>query len=139
VTSEVRVEAPARPTAGVLAAIALGGMVGASARYGIARVAPVRAGHFPWATFATNLAGSFLLGLLLVVLLERLRPTRYLRPFAATGILGAFTTMSTYQVEMVLLVRDGHASTALLYAVGTVAAGVGLAFAGARAGRLGRS
>jgi CrcB protein len=120
----------------VVAVIALGGMIGASARYGIARWLPTRPGGFPWATFWTNLSGSFLLGLLLVLVLERFPPSRYLRPFAATGILGAFTTMSTFEVETALLLKDGHATTALLYGVGSIVAGLALAYAGILAGRL---
>src|SRR5438094_6425539 len=91
----------------VLAVIALGGMLGASARYGIARWLPTAHDRFPWATFWTNMSGSFLLGLLLVLLLERFPPTRLVRPFLATGIIGAFTTMSTYEVETALLLKDG--------------------------------
>ncbi len=121
---------------GVLAAIALGGMAGASARYGIARWLPRATDGFPWATFWTNLSGSFLLGFLLVLLLERFPPTRLLRPFLATGILGAFTTMSTYQVEIALLVKDGHAPTGILYGLGSLAAGIVLANVGILAGRL---
>jgi CrcB protein len=123
----------ARPD--VLAVIAVGGMIGASARYGIARWLPSEPGRFPWATFWTNLSGSFLLGLLLVLLLERSTPSLLLRPFVATGILGAFTTMSTYQVETVLLVKDGHAPTAVGYSVGSLVAGLLLAYAGILAGR----
>jgi CrcB protein len=120
----------------VLAVIALGGMLGASARYGIARWLPTSPGGFPWATFWTNLSGSFLLGLLLVLLLERFPPTRLVRPFLATGIIGAFTTMSTYEVETALLVKDGHALTAIVYGLGSLAAGLTLAYAGIVAGRL---
>lgn len=125
-----------RAAPGVLAAVAAGGMVGASARYGLARAFPARAGGIPWATLGANLAGSFLLGLVLVVVLERFPPTRRLRPFLATGVLGAFTTMSTLQVEIALLIRDGHATTGLAYGLGSLAAGLGLAYAGVVAGRL---
>jgi CrcB protein len=126
---------PRRARPDVLAAVAAGGMVGASARHALAEWLPAAPGRFPWATFWTNLSGSFLLGLFLVLLLERLPPTRHLRPFVATGVFGAFTTMSTYQVETALLVRDGHPLTAALYAVGSLAAGVVLAYAGMRAAR----
>jgi CrcB protein len=119
----------------VLLAIALGGMLGASARYGIARWLPTHAGRFPWATLWTNVSGSFLLGLLLVVVLERFPPTRLVRPFLATGVLGAFTTMSTFQVETALLIKDGHALTGAAYALGSVVAGLALAYAGMLAGR----
>lgn len=120
----------------VLAAIALGGALGATARFELAEAMPTPAGQFPWATFWTNVAGSFLLGFLLVVLLERFPPTRLVRPFLATGVLGAFTTMSTYQVETALLVKDGHAATAVIYSVGSLAAGLGVAYIGMIAGRL---
>jgi CrcB protein len=118
-----------------LAVIAAGGMLGASARYGMARWLPVAPGHFPWATFWTNLSGSFVIGLVLVLALERLPPNRYVRPFVATGVLGAYTTFSTYEVETALLLKDGHAVTALTYLLGSVAAGLLLVYAGMVLGR----
>lgn len=120
----------------VLAAIALGGMLGATARFELAKALPVTTGHFPWATFWTNLSGSFVLGFLLVLLLERSKPGRLLRPFVATGILGAFTTMSTFQVETARLFKDGHLGIAVLYALGSLTAGIGLAYVGMTCGRL---
>jgi len=111
-------------------------MLGAAARFKLAEALPTPPGHFPWATFWTNLSGSFLLGFLLIVLLERFPSTRYVRPFIATGILGAFTTMSTYTVETALLLKDDHAATAILYGIGSVAAGVVLAYAGITIARL---
>lgn len=119
----------------VLAVIALGGALGATARFELAEAIPTGPGHFPWATFWTNASGSFLLGFLLVVLLERFPPTRLVRPFLATGILGAFTTMSTYHVETALLLKDGHPGTAVLYGLASLAAGVGLAYTGMIAAR----
>ena len=124
----------ARPD--VLGAVALGGMIGAAARHGLAQRLPVERGRFPWATFLTHLSGSFLLGLALVLLLERFPPTRLVRPFFATGILGAFTTMSTYEVETALLIKNGHAATGLIYGLGSLIAGLALAYAGILAGRL---
>lgn len=127
--------APRRVDLVVLAVIALGGMLGASARYEVARLVPTTDGTFPWATFWTNVSGSFVLGVLLVLLVERFRPSRYLRPFLCTGILGAFTTMSTYAVETALLLKDGHALTAVVYGIGSLLAGVALAYVGIIAGR----
>ena len=124
-----------RPDLAVLAVVAAGGMAGASARYGVNQWIPTPPGGFPWATFWINVSGSFLLGLLLVVIVERLRPTRLLRPFLATGVLGAFTTMSTYQVETAVLVKDGHAATAALYSAGSLVAGLTAAYLGLVAGR----
>jgi CrcB protein len=120
----------------VLAVIALGGMLGATARFKLVEALPAAPGRFPWATFWANLSGSFLLGFLLIVLLERFPPTRYLRPFLTTGIIGAYTTMSTFAVETAVLIKDGHVSVGLLYCLGSVAAGVILASAGIVAARL---
>ena len=114
----------------VLAVIALGEILGATARYGLARALPTSPGQFPWATFWTNMSGSFVLGFLLVVLLDRARSHRLLRPFLATGILGAYTTMSTYLVETAVLIKDGHAGVGVTYALSSVVVGVLLAFAG---------
>jgi fluoride exporter len=125
-----------RARADVLGVIALGGMAGATARVKLAQAFPTAPGHFPWATFWTNMSGSFLLGFLLVLLLERFPPTRYLRPFLATGILGAYTTMSTYLVETAVLLKDGHVATGLLYGLGSIAVGLVLAYAGNVVARL---
>jgi CrcB protein len=120
----------------VLAVIALGGMLGAAARYGVAQWLPTRTGRFPWATFWTNVSGSFILGLLLVLLVERFPPTRLVRPFLATGVLGAFTTMSTYEVETALLIKDGHPLTAASYGLGSLVVGLAVAYAGILTGRI---
>ena len=126
-----------RPDHAVLAVVATGGMLGAAARYGVNQWIPTAPGGFPWATFWINVSGSLLLGVLLVVIVERLRPTRLLRPFLATGVLGAFTTMSTYQVETALLAKDGHIATAVLYSAGSLVAGLAAAWAGLGLGRAG--
>lgn len=120
----------------VLAVIAIGGVAGSLGRYGLARLLPASPGQFPWATFWTDVAGSFLLGFSLILLLERFPPTRYLRPFLATGVLGAFTTMSTYLVDVAVMIRDGHLATGISYGLGTLAAGLLLAYAGIVTARL---
>ena len=119
----------------MLGAIAVGGALGAPARYGVAQMIHVSPGSFPWATFWTNLSGSFALGLLLALVLERFPPGRYLRPFAATGFLGAYTTYSTFAVETVLLAKDGHVGLAVLYSGASLVGGFVMAWAGAWAGR----
>jgi CrcB protein len=107
----------------VVAAVAVGGALGASIRYeiGVSVHAPPDA--FPWPTFWINVSGSFLLGMLLTLVLERWPPTRYVRPFLGIGVLGAYTTFSTYSVETDLLLRDGHVAVGLLYAVASLVAG----------------
>jgi CrcB protein len=118
----------------VLAAVSLGGALGAPARYGIAQVVDITPGTFPWGTFWINVSGSFALGFIMVLVLERFPPTRYIRPFVATGFLGAYTTYSTFAVESVLLARNGHWAIALAYAAASFAAAlfavwVGILFA----------
>ena len=122
----------ARADPRVLLAIAIGGMGGATARYELATALPTRAGGFPWATFWTNVSGSFVLGVLLVLLLERFPPNRYARPFLATGFLGAYTTFSTFSVETDLLVKDGHVGLAVLYVAASLVAGLTAAWLGIR-------
>lgn len=116
----------------VLGAIALGGALGTAARYGVAQVIHVAPGSFPWATFAVNLSGAFALGAVLALVLRRFPTTRFVRPFVAVGFLGAYTTYSTFAVETVLLVRDGHAGLAAIYAGASLLAGFVLAAAGIR-------
>ena len=119
----------------MLAAIALGGALGGPARYGVAQVIHVAPDTFPWATFTTNISGSFALGLILALILERFPPTRYLRPFIATGFLGAYTTYSTFAVETDLLIKNGHATTGLAYAAASLVAGFLAVWAGIWAAR----
>ena len=120
----------------VLSAIALGGALGAPARYGLAQLIRVRPASFPWPTWWTNLSGSFVLGLVLVLLLERFPPTRYLRPFVATGFLGAYTTYSTFAVETDMLVKEGHVGLALSYVAASLVGGLSALFVGVVVGRI---
>jgi CrcB protein len=132
---------PEQPRAGrqrrpqVLATVAAGGALGAPARYGIALAVTVTPGTFPWGTFWINISGSFALGLLLAVLLARYPGDRYLRPFLATGFLGAYTTYSTFAVETDLLIHNGHAGVALAYVAASLGAGLAAAAGGLRLGR----
>ena len=80
---------------GVLLAVAAGGALGSPARYALEEAFPAPAGAFPAATFAINVSGAFALGLFVIAVIERFPPSRYLRPFVATGLLGAYTTFST--------------------------------------------
>lgn len=127
--------ARARAGPGVLGAIALGGALGASARYGVAQVVHVAPNTFPWATLWTNLSGCFALGLLLGLMVERFPPSRYVRPFVATGFLGAYTTYSTFAVETVLLVKNDRPGLALGYTAASVLGGFLLAWVGILAAR----
>ena len=93
------------PGAADLAAIAAGGGLGSVARYLLSQAFP--AGHgFPWAIFAVNVSGCFLLGLLMIYLLEVWPPRRYLRPFLAVGLIGGYTTFSTYAAAVMTLLTS---------------------------------
>ncbi len=120
---------------GVLAAIAVGGALGAPARYEVAQLIHVSKDGFPWATFWTNLSGAFALGLFATIVDERFRHTRYPRPFFAIGFLGAFTTFSTMSVETVLLVKHSRAAVGIGYLVLSVVAGLALCYLGIVLGR----
>ena len=99
------------PAVGV---IALGGVVGAEARYGVDRLVPA-AGGIPWGTLAVNVSGCLVIGALMVVLLELTAPHRLLRPFLGIGVLGGFTTFSAYAVEVQALLVDARVVAALAY------------------------
>jgi CrcB protein len=99
-----------------------GGAVGALARAGIAELWPHRLDEWPWATVVTNATGSALLGVLLVVLAARYPRDRFARPLLGTGVLGGYTTFSTFSVDAAQLVRSDHPGVALGYVVATVAA-----------------
>jgi CrcB protein len=124
----------AQPT--VLAAIALGGGLGAPARYGVSQLVHAPPDGFPWGTFWANVSGSFALGLFLALVLGRYPPGRYLRPFVATGFLGAYTTYSTFAVETTMLAKDGHLGVAVAYAGASLVAGFLVAWAGMWAARV---
>lgn len=116
----------AEPRGRVLAAVAAGGAVGASARYGISLLWPAGPGAFPWATFWINAAGCALIGVLMVLIGEGGRAAHPLvRPFAGAGVLGGFTTFSTYAVDSSRLLDEGEAGVALAYAGLTVVAALG--------------
>jgi CrcB protein len=121
-----------------IAAIMTGGAIGALARAGLGEALPHRPGQWPWATFAVNLAGAFILGWLLTRLAERTAPSRYWRLLAGTGFCGALTTFSTFQIETFQFVRDGDAALALAYPLTSIAAGMALAIAGVLLARWGR-
>lgn len=104
----------------VLAVIAAGGGLGASARYGVDTLLPTVPGRFPWGTFAVNVAGCFLIGVLMVLVTEVWATHRLVRPFLGVGVLGGFTTFSTYANEIRALLRPGSVVEGLLYLFGTL-------------------
>lgn len=104
----------------ILGAIAAGGAVGAAARYLVGLGWPTPPGEFPVSTLVINVVGCGLIGILMVVVTDVLTRQRLLRPFLGTGVLGGFTTFSTYAVDIQQLVAGRNAGIALLYLATTV-------------------
>jgi fluoride exporter len=90
-----------------IAAVFVGGVVGTLARVAIAQLWPSADDAFPWAIFAVNISGTFLLGWLVTRLQERLPLSTYRRQLMGTGFCGAYTTFSTMQLELLHLF-DAH-------------------------------
>lgn len=108
---------PADPVvdASVLAVVAVGGALGASARYGVSVWLPSPAGTFPWSPFTINVSGCLLIGTLMVLIGEVWSAHRLLRPFLGTGVLGGYTTFSAYTVDAHVLLDGGHARLGFSY------------------------
>lgn len=124
----------------LLAVIAAGGVVGAEARYGVGRLLPAARGEFPWATLIVNVSGCLLIGVLMVLLAELWSPHRFTRPFLGVGVLGGYTTFSTFGIEAVGLVREHRPAVAAGYIVASlVLCLLAVHGASAAAGRLLRS
>ncbi|GAA0360067.1 hypothetical protein GCM10009530_06710 [Microbispora corallina] len=115
----------------VLAAVSAGGVLGALARFGISTALPHPPGGFPWSTFLVNVSGCFLIGVLMVLIGEVWSGRRLLRPFLGVGVLGGYTTFSTYVVDIHQALAAGAAVTALAYLVATLAAALTAVWAGA--------
>lgn len=119
----------------VVVGIGIGGVFGAVARYAVSLALPTTAGNFPWSTFAVNISGSVVLGFLLVMLAERFPRGRMTRAVVGTGMIGAYTTFSTFEVDAVNLLRAGRPATAAVYVVASIVAGLLGCWAGIAAGR----
>lgn len=110
------------PSLSLVAAAALGGVLGALARWAVGEAVPDGSG-FPWTTLTINVTGSFGLALLPASRWVRLHPA--LPVFLGTGVLGGWTTLSTYAEQSRALLADGAPALALAYLAGTLLACVG--------------
>lgn len=128
--------APTRRDAALLAVIGVGGALGALGREGMTLLMPGGADRFPWAILAVNSSGSALLGLVLALTIERFPRGRLARPLLGTGVLGGYTTFSTYVVQTDQLAAAGHGARAALYALATLFGGLLACLAGLLAARL---
>ena len=111
---------------------ALGGVLGALARAGIAELLPRHPGGWPWATLLVNLIGCLLLGALLAVLAARRASGERIQVFLGTGVLGGFTTYSAFALEVTDLVGAGRPAVAAGYVAVSVLGGVLAVAAGVR-------
>jgi CrcB protein len=113
---------------------AMGGALGALARWGLSEVVP-SPGGWPWATLLVNVTGCFLLGVLLGAIGRRSPVPAWVTPFLGVGVLGGYTTYSTFAVEVVTLVDDGAAGLAAGHVLLSVVGGIAAVAAGAVLGR----
>ncbi len=111
--------------------VASGGAIGSVARYlvgvGMARAFGVA---FPYGTLAVNVIGGFLMGLFIELLARRFEGSPELRLFIAIGILGGFTTFSSFSLDVVVLWERGELATALFYVLASVILSIGALFLG---------
>lgn len=107
----------------MLAAVAAGGAVGSLCRYALSVALPHDPGAFPASTLIANVTGCLLIGALMAIITEAAAPPhRLLRPFLGIGVLGGFTTFSTYVVDVIDTGSAGNVTVAVGYGLGTVAA-----------------
>ena len=118
----------------LIVAVFLGGSVGGYLRYAVTRAWPAAAGHFPWSTLAVNVAGAFVLTVVVIIAAE-VAPSRYLRPLLGTGFCGGLTTFSSVVVATDRLVAHQHAVTGVTYLLTTIAAGLVAGWCGLVTGR----
>lgn len=108
----------------ILTAVAAGGALGSLARWGVSQLLDAEPGRFPWSTFVENVSGGFALGCLMILVLDVWPSQRLVRPFLGVGLLGGYTTFSTYMLDIRTLLVDGRAGTAMAYIFGSLAAGI---------------
>ena len=121
----------------VIVGVALGGALGASSRYALDHlIEQCSFSIFPWATFTINVTGCLLIGVLMVAIAEIWPRHRLLRPFLGTGVLGGYTTFSTYVVDAQRLLDQRAAATALIYLVATLVSAVLAVYVGTELARL---
>ena len=135
--------ADARPPVGavlrgrgdILLAIAVGGALGSLARWSLAEALPHGPGDFVWSTFTANVSGALALGLLMALMVDVLANTRLIRPFLGVGVLGGYTTFSTYMLDARTLLAEGRPWVAPAYVAATLVTGLLAVWVGVVVGR----
>jgi len=122
----------------LIVAIAAGGALGALARHYVAGAVAktLTYGGFPYGTFTVNILGSLLMGVLITAFALKFENSQELRGFLTVGLLGSFTTFSTFSMEGALLIQRGDWQGAILYMLGSLVLGVLFLFAGMWLGKV---
>ncbi len=120
----------------ILLSVALGGAVGAAARYIVgSHFGSWSGAGFPWTTLTVNVVGSLALGVFAGVSAFAWSPTAPMRAFITVGVLGGFTTFSAFSLDVVLLFERGRLELVALYALASVSVAVGALFIGLKLAR----
>jgi CrcB protein len=101
-------------------AVAFGGALGAMSRFFVYNAFIRSNSTYPWATFTVNVVGSFLIGMAFVLITERMEMGPYWRGVVTVGFLGAFTTFSTFSMDVIGLLEQGEITRAILYVLSSV-------------------
>ena len=115
--------------AGLLGVVAAGGVLGSLGRYAAGSALPHPSGAFAWVTFVVNVSGALAMGVLMAWVWSMDRPHPWLRPFLGVGVLGGWTTFSSFALDTHSMVEAGHPAVAAAYVIGSLAlaiAGVAL-------------
>jgi fluoride exporter len=114
----------------ILVAVALGGAIGSLARYFVASAVQSPAMPFPWGIFVVNVSGGFLMGIIVELSALKLNISPELRAFLTVGVLGGYTTFSTFSLDSALLIERGAWISAAAYMAGSAILSVLALFAG---------
>ena len=115
---------------GMVFAVGVGGGLGSLARYYLAGLLQPAGATFNWGIFLVNITGGFLMGLIVEASALKLNLSPELRSFLTVGILGGYTTFSTFSLDSVLLLQKGQYAQAAFYVIGSVVLSIGALFAG---------
>ena len=111
--------------------VAVGGAIGAAARYLVGMQAVRLLGHdFPWGTLIVNVTGSFAVGVIVALFAHKMQASQEVRAFLTTGILGGFTTFSAFSVDFAVLAERKALAAAGFYVLGSVGLSIAALFAG---------
>ncbi len=116
--------------AGMIAAVAAGGGLGSVARYCVSQVQNPTWTGFPYGIFLVNVSGGFVMGVIAELLALRFNVSTEMRAFLTTGIMGGYTTFSTFSLESALLIQRGAIGTAASYVAGSAILSIAALFAG---------